>query len=64
LALDHQIANTYARLMKTSCGRSAAALRLAQRNFIAARNAGFGQPGYDLHVGMERPLDALTAAAR
>ena len=63
-ALDHQIANAYARLMTASRGRSAAALRLGQRNFIAARNAGFGQPGYDLRLAMQRRLDALTTAAR
>jgi tetratricopeptide (TPR) repeat protein len=60
-ALDHQIANAYARLMKASHRRSAAALRVAQRNFIAARNAGFGKPRYDLRLAMQRRLDALTA---
>ena len=63
-ALDHQIANAYASLMKAQGARSGDALRRAQRNFIAARNAGFGQPAYDLRLAMQRRLEALQAEAR
>jgi tetratricopeptide (TPR) repeat protein len=63
-ALDHQIADIYARLVTNSSGRSADVLRRAQRNFVAARNAGFGKPGYDLHLALQQRLDALQSAAR
>jgi uncharacterized protein len=62
--LDSQIADTYARLMNNAAGRSAYALRQAQRNFIADRNTGYGRPGYDLRGALERRLDALQTAAR
>jgi hypothetical protein len=39
-------------------------LRRAQRNFVRARNAGFGKPGYDLHLALQQRLDALQSAAR
>jgi tetratricopeptide (TPR) repeat protein len=63
-AIDRGIADTYARLLKTASGRSASELRRAQRDFIAARNAGFGRPGYDLRLAMQRRLDTLQAAVR
>jgi uncharacterized protein len=63
-ALDHQIANAYARLMKSRGSRAGDALRRSQRNFIAERNAGFGQAGYDLQLAMQRRLDTLQAEAR
>jgi uncharacterized protein len=63
-ALDRQIADTYTRLVNNSGGRSADAMRRAQRNFVAARNAGFGKPGYDLRVALQQRLDALQSAAR
>ena len=63
-ALDREIADTYAKLMNNSSRRSAYTLRQSQRDFIAGRNAGFGQPGYDLRQAMERRLDALQTAAR
>ena len=43
---------------------SADALRRAQRDFVATRNAGFGKPGYDLRVALQQRLDALQSAAR
>jgi uncharacterized protein len=63
-SLDHQIADVYARLINASTGRSADALRRAQRDFIAERNAGFGRPGYDLRLALQKRLDALQAAVR
>jgi len=63
-ALDHQIADVYSRLVSNANGRSADALRRAQRNFIAGRNARFGKPGYDLRLALQQRLDALQSAAR
>ena len=62
--LDREIADTYARLIKIRDGRSAGALRQAQRNFIATRNARFGKPGYDLHVALQERLGALEDTVR
>ncbi len=62
--LDRQIAEAYARLVNNAGGRSADVLRRTQRNFVAARNASFGKPGYDLRLALQRRLDALQAAAR
>jgi tetratricopeptide (TPR) repeat protein len=62
--LDHEISDAYARLINNAGGRSADALRRAQRDFIAARNAGFGQPGYDLRLALQKRLDTLQAAVR
>jgi tetratricopeptide (TPR) repeat protein len=62
--LDHQISDTYARLLSVSGSRSADALRRAQRDFIAERNAGFGKPGYDLRLALQKRLDTLQAAVR
>jgi uncharacterized protein len=63
-ALDRQIADTYTRQLGNSGRHSADALRRAQRNFVAARNAGFGKPGYDLRLALQQRLDALQSAAR
>jgi tetratricopeptide (TPR) repeat protein len=63
-ALDHQIADIYSRLVDNANGRSAAALRRAQRDFLTTRNARFGKPGYDLHVALQQRLDTLQSAAR
>ena len=60
-ALDHQIADAYSRLISNANGRSADTLRRAQRNFVAARNAGFRKPGYDLHMALQQRLDALQS---
>jgi tetratricopeptide (TPR) repeat protein len=40
------------------------ALLREQDDFIARRNAGFGQPGYDLQKAMKERLDHLLAAER
>jgi tetratricopeptide (TPR) repeat protein len=63
-ALDHQVADTYTRLLNASAGRSADILRRAQRDFIARRNAGFGKPDYDLEKAMKERLDKLLAVER
>jgi uncharacterized protein len=63
-ALDHQVADTYTRLLNASGGRSADVLRRAQRDFIARRNAGFGKPDYDLQKAMKERLDHLLAMDR
>ena len=42
----------------------AGALRQAQRNFIAQRNARFGKPGYDLQLALQERLGALEDAVR
>jgi len=39
-------------------------LRREQRDFIAARNARFGKPGYDLHLALQQRLGALEDAVR
>jgi tetratricopeptide (TPR) repeat protein len=62
--LDHQISDTYARLLSSSGNRSVEALRRSQRDFIAERNAGFGKPGYDLRLALQKRLDTLQAAVR
>jgi len=39
-------------------------LRRAQRNFDAERNAGYGKPGYDLRLALQRRLDMPQDAVR
>src|SRR5262249_32407747 len=63
-ALDHQIADTYTRLINSKDSRAADALRREQRHFVAARNAGFGQRGYDLRVALQQRIEALPLAGR
>jgi tetratricopeptide (TPR) repeat protein len=63
-ALDRQIADTYARMVNNSSGHSGDAIRRAQRNFLATRNAGFGKPGYDLKFALQQRLDSLQSPAR
>lgn len=58
--LDRQIADTYARVLKSSSGRTASDLRRTQRDFLNARNASFGRPGYDLKKAMQARLQRLT----
>jgi tetratricopeptide (TPR) repeat protein len=62
--LDREIADTYARLLKATDSRSADAIRRAQRNFIAERNARFGKPGYDLQLALQTRLGVLEDAVR
>jgi tetratricopeptide (TPR) repeat protein len=63
-ALDHQIADTYTRLINVKDSRSADSLRREQRGFVAARNAGYGKRGYDLRVALQQRLDTLQSAVR
>jgi uncharacterized protein len=63
-ALDHQIADSYSRLIGNASGRSANSLRRAQRDFVATRNNSFGKPGYDLYVALQQRLDALQSPPR
>src|SRR5262249_28760590 len=58
--LDRQIADTYARVLKSSSGRTAADLRRTQRDFLGARNTSFGRPGYDLKKAMQERLQRLN----
>jgi tetratricopeptide (TPR) repeat protein len=60
--LDREIADTYLRLINAKDSRTAGALRRAQRNFIAERNARFGKPGYDLQLALQQRLGALEDA--
>jgi tetratricopeptide (TPR) repeat protein len=62
-ALDRRIAETYTALLNNAGGRTDA-LRRAQREFLTARNAGYGKPGYDLRLALQKRLDALQTAAR
>jgi tetratricopeptide (TPR) repeat protein len=59
--LDRDINDIFLRVIADSPNRRAAlALTGQQRDFIAERNASFGQRGYDLRVAMEGRLKALT----
>ena len=58
-ALDRQIAETNTKLLNNTGGRTADALRRAQRDFVMARNAGYGKPGYDLRLALQKRLDTL-----
>jgi tetratricopeptide (TPR) repeat protein len=62
--LDREIADTYGHLLSIKGSRAANALRQAQRNFIAERNARFGKPGYDLQLALQARLGALEDAVR
>jgi hypothetical protein len=48
-------------VLKAASGRSANDLRRTQRNFLTARNASFGRPGYDLRKVMQERLQRLNA---
>jgi tetratricopeptide (TPR) repeat protein len=58
--LDRQIADTYARVLKSTSSRTAAELRRTQRDFLATRNTAFGRPGYDLKKAMQERLQRLN----
>jgi hypothetical protein len=44
--------------------RTALNLTQSQRKFIAARNAQFGRPGYDLRQAMAERVDRLGAVSK
>ncbi|WP_371933009.1 hypothetical protein [Bradyrhizobium sp. CCGUVB23] len=47
-------------MLKSSNGRTASDLRRTQRDFLSARNTGFGRPGYDLKKAMQERLQRLS----
>ena len=62
--LDREINATNAKLVRAATGdhaRAGRALQRAQDDFVARRNAAFGQPGYDLRRAMKQRLDQLLA---
>jgi tetratricopeptide (TPR) repeat protein len=65
--LDREINAASARVVHQATDDNPHAGRALQReqdDFIARRNAGFGQPGYDLQKTMKERLDHLQAAER
>ena len=62
--LDREINAMNAKLVRGATGDNARAGRDLQReqdDFVARRNAAFGQPGYDLRRAMKERLDQLLA---
>jgi len=62
--LDREINATNAKLVRGVTGdhaRAGRALQREQDDFVARRNAAFGQPGYDLRRAMKERLDQLLA---
>lgn len=62
--LDRRIDALYRRALRDSAGQPAAvrALKKAQTSFVAARDAGFGRPGYGLRAALEARLRQLSGA--
>lgn len=62
--LDRRIDALYRRALRDSAGQPAAlrALKQAHASFVAAREAGFGRPGYDLRAALEARLRQLSGA--
>ncbi|MCD0420379.1 tetratricopeptide repeat protein [Rubrivivax sp. JA1024] len=60
--LDRRIDTLYRRALRDSAGQPAAlrALKQAHSAFVAARDAGFGRPGYDLRAVLEARLRQLS----
>ena len=62
--LDREINAVHTKVVREAKGdspRAGKALQREQDEFIARRNAGFGQPGYDLRKAMKERLDRLLA---
>ena len=62
--LDREINAVHTKVVREAASDSARAGRALQREqdaFLAARNASFGRPGYDLHKAMKARLDHLLA---
>ena len=62
--LDREINALHTKVVREAASDSARAGRALQREqdaFLAARNASFGRPGYDLHKAMKVRLDQLLA---
>jgi tetratricopeptide (TPR) repeat protein len=65
--LDREIDVANTKVVREATGDNPPAGRALQReqdDFIARRNAGFGQPGYDLQKAMKERLDHLLAVGR
>jgi tetratricopeptide (TPR) repeat protein len=64
--LDREIDVANTRVVREATGdpHAGRALQREQDDFIARRNAGFGQSGYDLQKAMKERLDHLLAAER
>jgi tetratricopeptide (TPR) repeat protein len=65
--LDREIDVANTKVVREATGdnpHAGRALLREQDDFIARRNAGFGQPGYDLQKAMKERLDHLLAAER
>lgn len=62
--LDRRIDALYRRALRAGAGQPAVlrALKKAHTSFVAARDAGFGRPGYDLRDALEARLRQLSAA--
>jgi tetratricopeptide (TPR) repeat protein len=60
--LDREINAIYSRVLRDAAGKPAdiKALRRAQDEFLARRNADFGRAGYDLKAAMRTRLKQLT----
>ncbi|WP_080507817.1 tetratricopeptide repeat protein [Rhodopseudomonas palustris] len=64
--LDREIAAMHLRILQDKASAKPAelrALKRAQADFLANRNASFGRPGYDLRAAMKTRLQQLTGAA-
>ncbi|MGP9812488.1 tetratricopeptide repeat protein [Rhodopseudomonas sp. NSM] len=64
--LDREIAAAQLRILQAKSNAKPAelrALKRAQTDFIATRNASFGRPGYDLRAAMQARLQQLTGVA-
>ncbi|MFH1344931.1 MAG: hypothetical protein ABIL01_27575, partial [Pseudomonadota bacterium] len=63
--LDREINAVNAKVVRAaSSGSRRATLQREQDEFVDRRNAGFGQPGYDLGQEMRKRLDHLLAVER
>uniref|UniRef100_E6VD73 TPR repeat-containing protein n=1 Tax=Rhodopseudomonas palustris (strain DX-1) TaxID=652103 RepID=E6VD73_RHOPX len=62
--LDRRIDALYRRALRDRAGQPAVlrALKKAHTSFVAARDAGFGRPGYDLRAALEARLRQLSGA--
>lgn len=66
-SLDREINAVNAKVVREATSdspRAGRALQREQADFIARRNASFGQPDYDLQKAMRERLDHLLAVGR
>jgi uncharacterized protein YecT (DUF1311 family) len=64
--LDREINAVYSRVLREAAGKASEtkALRHAQDEFLAGRNAAFGRAGYDLKSAMQARLKQLSGVDR